>query len=150
MDCTICLDVDILENKMKKLECGHTICVECYNKLIRNLCPFCRHIISHKVDGNYNIDYDEMITDELINNIYESDNQIDNVLPQSDLNNYYYNDLYSTYYPNYSEDYVMRKLNKRKCKKNKNRKYSNSFRSNKNRESWERKCKKNKKRRSYH
>ena len=149
MDCTICLDENIHATKIKNLECGHTICIECYNKLVRNLCPFCRHIISHKVDGSYNINYDDMITDEFINNIYESDNQIDNVLPQSELNNYYYNDLYSTYYPNYSEDYVMRKLNKRKSKKNKNN--SKCFRSNKDCESWERKSKKKKKKkRSYH
>jgi len=150
MDCTICLDEKIHVDKMKKLDCGHAMCIECYDKLIRNLCPFCRHVISLKHDDNYNIDYSDMITDEYIYDIYESDNQIDNVLPQSELTNYYYDDEYSTYYPNYSEDYVLRKLNKRKCKKNKNKNLTNNFRSNKDRGPLERKSKKNKKRRSYH
>ena len=46
MDCTICLDVNIHVAKIKSLDCGHTICIECYNKLVRNLCPFCRQPFS--------------------------------------------------------------------------------------------------------
>ena len=149
MDCTICLDENIHQENITNLECGHTICINCYNKLVRNLCPFCRNIISCKVDGSYNINYDNLITDDFINNIYESDNQIDNILPQSEINNYD-DDMYSTYYTFYTESYVMRRLNKRKCKKNKNKRNSNNFVSNKNRDEWQRKSKKFKKRRSYH
>ena len=117
MDCTICLDGNIHDKKMINLVCGHKLCINCYNKLIRNLCPFCRNVIPCKEDRNYNINYDNLITDDFINNIYESDNQIDNILPQSELD-IYSDDQYSTYYTIYTEDYVMRRLNKRKCKKN--------------------------------
>ena len=143
MDCTICLDDKIHVDNIKHLDCGHQLCKDCYYKLVRNLCPFCRCIISNKSDGSYNINYDDMVTDEFINNIYESDYQIDNILPQSDLNNNY--DLYSTYYTNDVQESIIH--NKRKSKKNKNNRTTNSFRCNKDRNSWERKSKKNKKQR---
>jgi len=149
MNCTICLDENIQEVNMTMLECGHTICVECYNKLIRNLCPFCRHIISNKKDNSYNIIFDDMITDDLINNIYDTHDQIDNVIPQSDLDTIINDFQYNTYYPNLTENLILRRLNKRKCKKNKNKKYTSNFKSNKDRYQWERRSKKNKKRRSY-
>ena len=143
MDCTICLDEKIHSENIKHLDCGHQICKDCYYKLVRNLCPFCRCIIVNKVDGSYNINYDDMISDDFINNIYDSEYQIDNILPQSNLNNNY--DLYSTYYTNESHESIIH--NKRKSKKKKNNRMSNSFRCNKEKESWERKSRKNKKKR---
>ena len=144
MDCTICLDEKIHSENIKHLDCGHQICKDCYYKLVRNLCPFCRCIIVNKVDGSYNINYDDMISDDFINNIYDSEYQIDNILPQSNLNNNY--DLYSTYYTNESHESIIHNKRKSKKKKNNNRK-SNSFRCNKDKESWERKSRKNKKKR---
>lgn len=143
MDCTICLEEKIYESNIKNLDCGHYLCNECYYKLVRNLCPFCRCEISDKIDGSYNLSYDDMVTDDLVDNIYETEYQIDNILPQSDLINNY--DLYSTYYTNNMQESI--RYNKKKCNKNKNRKYTNSFRSNKDRNTWERKSKKNKKKR---
>ena len=28
------------------LECSHILCVDCYKKLRKNTCPFCRHVIT--------------------------------------------------------------------------------------------------------
>ena len=143
MDCTICLESNIAKQNMEYLQCGHSICNKCFDKLVRNLCPFCRHVIVNKEDKNYSIE--NILTDDDINNIFDNDTeyQVDNILPQSELD--IIEDRYSTYYP-ITEDRILERLNKRKCKKNK--KNANSFRSNKEREPWERKSKKNKKRRN--
>ena len=42
MDCTICLDVKKKISEMEHLECGHSLCIGCFKKLVRNTCPFCR------------------------------------------------------------------------------------------------------------
>lgn len=140
MDCTICLDVKINKDNMEHLDCGHSLCIGCYKKLMRNMCPFCRHIILNKDDRILDLEND-YLTQDAINNEY----QIDNVLPQSELDNILEDDIYSTYYTHeIEEEQILRKLNKRKCKKDKK---SFSFRSNKEREPWERKSKKNKKQR---
>lgn len=144
MDCTICLESNIKKENMEYLQCGHSICEKCFDKLVRNLCPFCRHTIANKEDKSYN--FESILTDDDINNILDNDTeyQVDNILPQSELN--IIDDRYSTYYP-IVEDRLLQRLNKKKCKKKK-KKHGNSFRSNKEREPWERKSKKNKKRRN--
>lgn len=145
MDCTICLDVNICNQKMEYLSCGHSMCKCCFKKLVRNFCPFCRCVIQNKEDGNYDLDINNTLTnDYLEQHTTENEFQIDNLLPQSELEEIDYNDdEYSTYYPMVDEESILKRLNKRKCKKNKN--FSSNFRSNKEREPWERKTKKNKK-----
>ena len=140
MDCTICLDVKKKISEMEHLECGHSLCIGCFKKLVRNTCPFCRHVISDKQDEYCHLENDNLTLDA-INNEY----QIDNFLPQSELDNIIENDIHSTYYTyEIEEQQLLQKLNKRICKKEKK---TFNFRSNKERECWERKTKKNKKQR---
>ena len=139
MDCTICLENNIKKENMEYLNCGHSICNICFDRLIKAFCPFCRNKIENKENKSFNLENN--ITISNINNINEdNDYQVDNILPQSELNIIY--DRYGTYYP-LVEETILRRLNKKKCKK----KHCNIFRLNKDREFWERKTKKNKKRR---
>tara|TARA_B100000886_G_C20225370_1_gene408236 strand:- start:184 stop:630 length:447 start_codon:yes stop_codon:yes gene_type:complete len=144
MDCTICLENNIKKENMEYMQCGHSICYKCFDRLIRNLCPFCRHIIVEKEDKSF-ITENILLDDDIYNNFDDYENyQVDNILPQSEINIIY--NRYSTYYP-ILEDNLLQRLNKRKSKKNK-KKHCNRFRSNKEKESWERKSKKTKKKRN--
>ena len=141
MDCTICLENNIKKENMEYMQCGHSICYKCFDRLIRNLCPFCRHIIVEKEDKSF-ITENILLDDDIYNNFDDYENyQVDNILPQSEINIIY--NRYSTYYP-ILEDNLLQRLNKRKNKK----KHCNRFRSNKEKESWERKSKKTKKKRN--
>ena len=138
MDCTICLENNIKKENMEYMQCGHSICYKCFDRLIRNLCPFCRHIIVEKEDKSF-ITENILLDDDIYNNFNDYEYyQVDNILPQSEINIIY--NRYSTYYP-ILEDNLLQRLNKRKNKK----KHCNRFRSNKEKESWERKSKKTKK-----
>lgn len=44
-ECGICMDNKAIEC-INFLPCIHFICTNCYDKLIKNECPFCRNIIS--------------------------------------------------------------------------------------------------------
>jgi len=119
-----------------ELECGHLMCSMCFNRLIRNSCPYCRHPIKNKEDGNYNIEYN--IEDA----IYDLDDEIiieiDNVLPMSEL--YYIEDLF------YEDSYDIIHANKRrKKKKNNTRRKKKHFTANKDRDEYQRRKKKWKK-----
>ena len=152
MDCTICMNVFLHKKNIVELNCGHKLCSFCFDKLIRNLCPYCRRIIDNKIDHSYNIvnefNYQDHHYNEINNNYNETDNYLDheyynyheseNVLPISEL--YYIEDLF---YTNNSYDIVH--LHK-KLKNNRNNK---GFTSNKNRESYEREKKKWKKMKIY-
>ena len=141
MDCTICLENNIKKENMEYMQCGHSICYKCFDRLIRNLCPFCRHIIVEKEDKSF-ITENILLDDDIYNNFNDYEYyQVDNILPQSEINIIY--NRYSTYYP-ILEDNLLQRLNKRKNKK----KHCNRFRSNKEKESWERKSKKTKKKRN--
>lgn len=132
MDCRICMDDTIDKNNMMRLDCGHELCITCFDKLIKNLCPYCREIIDNKVEGNYNIEVDFDIYND--DDIYSISIEIDNIIPLSDL--YYIEELY--YFEN---SYDMNRHNRKKKKKNKKK----NFTSNNNREPHERKKKKWKK-----
>jgi len=119
-----------------ELECGHLMCTMCFDHIIRNACPYCRHPIKNKEDGNYNIEYN--IEDA----IYDLDDEIiieiDNVLPMSEL--YYIEDLF------YEDSYdIIHANKKRRKKKNNTRRKKKHFTSNKDRDEFQRKKKKWKK-----
>ena len=131
MDCTICLEDNLNNEKMEYLNCGHSICNDCYIRLIKNLCPFCRSIFSGKDNKFFN---------NILNNDYESIEvieEIDNLLPESELQEI--SSTYNTYYPNI---YILRRLNMTKKPK---KKHTTRFRPNCQRDKWERRSKKNKK-----
>ena len=138
MDCRICMEQITSKKDICELDCGHLMCSMCLNRLIRNSCPYCRHPIQNKEDGNYNIEYD--IEDA----IYDLDDEfieIDNVLPMSNL--YYIEDLF------YEDSYdIIHHNRRRKKKKNNTRGKKKNFTSNKNRNEYQRKKKKWKKQRN--
>ena len=136
MDCRICMEQINSKKDICELECGHLMCSMCFDRLIRNSCPYCRHPIKNKEDGNYNIEYN--IEDA----IYDLDDEIiieiDNVLPMSEL--YYIEDLF------YEDSYdIIHANKKRRKKKNNTRRKKKHFTSNKDRDEFQRKKKKWKK-----
>lgn len=54
-ECGICMDSKTLEC-INFLPCIHFICTNCYDKLVKNECPFCRNIISEEKEED---SYDE-------------------------------------------------------------------------------------------
>lgn len=130
MDCRICME-QIKSIEFCELECGHSMCSSCLNRLVRNQCPYCRQVINNKIDGNYNFDYD---LDDLNN--YNENIEVDNILPLSEL--YYIEEIYD------ENSYDIIHANKMWKKKKSNRK--KNFLSNKDRDEFQRKKKKWKKR----
>ena len=52
-ECGICMDNKPLEC-IDFLPCIHFVCIECREKLVKNECPFCRHIIDvEKEEDSY-------------------------------------------------------------------------------------------------
>lgn len=51
-ECGICIENKSVEH-VTFLPCIHFICVRCYDKLIKNECPFCRNIISDIKEEEY-------------------------------------------------------------------------------------------------
>ena len=45
MECGVCLEEEILKKDLVFFKCSHNICKECYEKLLKRLCPFCRRKI---------------------------------------------------------------------------------------------------------
>ena len=137
MDCRICMEQITSKKDIIELDCGHLMCSMCFDRLIRNSCPYCRHPIKNKEDGNYNIDYniEEMIYDLDDEIIVE----IDIVLPMSEL--YYIEDLF------YEDSYDIIHANRKKKKKKNNtiRRRKKHFTSNKDRDEFQRRKKKWKK-----
>lgn len=127
------MEENIKHEDIKNLHCGHELCNNCYDRLIRNVCPYCRQIITDKTDGNYDL---EELDDEIIDEYQYNDNTvIDNVLPMSEL--YYIEDSFSFMHIN----------NRRLSYNNKNkiRRRKKGFTSNKEKNPWDRKKKKWKK-----
>jgi hypothetical protein len=54
-ECGICMDTKTIEF-INFLPCIHFICTNCYDKLVKNECPFCRNIISEEKEED---SYDE-------------------------------------------------------------------------------------------
>ena len=132
MDCRICME-QIKSIEFCELECGHSMCSSCLNRLVRNQCPYCRQVINNKIDGNYNFDYD---LDDLNN--YNENIEVDNILPLSEI--YYIEELYD------ENSYDIIHANKIWKKKKTNRNRKKNFVSNKDRDEFQRKKKKWKKR----
>ena len=138
MDCRICMEDKIEQKHILHLKCGHDLCLSCFDKLIKNTCPYCREIIDNKVEGNYdNVDIDMDINDYM----YDISTEIDNILPMSEL--YYIEDLY---YIEESYD-IIHHNRRRKKKNNHNRNNRKHFIANNDRESHQRHKKKWKKKR---
>jgi hypothetical protein len=66
MECGICFEL-ILQNK--QLSCNHELCIECYYKLYKNTCPFCRSIFIYSLDD---IKQREQYHKQIFNNNYEA------------------------------------------------------------------------------
>lgn len=52
-ECHICYDIKSCD-KFKTLVCNHKLCYGCYKKLLKNTCPFCRHVITLPSPSNTN------------------------------------------------------------------------------------------------
>lgn len=52
LECSICMDSKELE-KINFLPCIHFLCLECYEKLKKNECPFCRNKIKEEDSDSY-------------------------------------------------------------------------------------------------
>lgn len=78
MECHICYE-DKKEHQMKKLDCKHSLCKDCFNKLRNNTCPFCRRLIKGKKIYNECINRIQIIShphisiEEKINNAISDD-----------------------------------------------------------------------------
>ena len=95
MDCNICLTDDISIDKIKFLDCKHYICKSCFDKLVRNTCPYCRAIINDKEDGHYPpVNYD-------LSSFYQEDIYRTNFLSNYSLNNYDFDTAYFKQYLEY-------------------------------------------------
>jgi hypothetical protein len=101
---------------MEILNCCHHLCKLCLDKLIKNVCPFCR------------LPFDNVISCNILDN---NDLAIDNIYPASLVNEINNNIIHS------NRRYILRQENRRSKAK--------GFRSNKERDPYERKKKKWKK-----
>ena len=68
MNCSICLDDNILEINIHYMECLHYVCDNCFIKLIHNSCPLCRQEISLITKENYDSDDDYYYEDLFVDN----------------------------------------------------------------------------------
>ena len=63
MDCDICFEDKILTVNIAFFKCSHHVCRNCYHRLIKRLCPFCRRKIkilsSKQVDDKSKICIEE-------------------------------------------------------------------------------------------
>lgn len=70
-ECGICMDNETIDC-INFLPCIHFICANCYDKLIKNECPFCRNIISEENEDSYDeteneyndVQFEMLVTDE--------------------------------------------------------------------------------------
>jgi hypothetical protein len=91
MNCNICLTDDVSIDKIKFLDCRHYICLSCFDKLVRNTCPYCRAIIHDKEDGHYPpVNYD-------LSSFYQEDIYGINSVSNYSFNNYDFDYLYNYY-----------------------------------------------------
>ena len=125
MDCSICMESKISDDNMVWLRCNHSLCSDCYSKLMQNSCPFCRTSIEEeKEEKDQNQDMEYIIELNLNYNYYNNSSFIIQEF------NYKYNNY------NIKKNFVKKKKKHRKNK---------GFLSNKNRYFYQRRKKKYKK-----
>jgi hypothetical protein len=84
MDCGVCLEDKILQKDIIFFRCSHNICKECYVKLMKRLCPFCRKkikIFSDKNSKQPKEYYNETDDEDYYNYIYTDDFVIPRLRP---------------------------------------------------------------------
>ncbi len=119
MECNICMEHKKME-EMEILNCCHFLCNNCLSKLTTFKCPYCREPFNNVIE---NEDY-----------LTINDIEIDNIYPQTIIDNFNNNIIHS------NRRYIYQNKNNRTV----NRK---AFKSNSEREPYERKKKKWKKKR---
>ena len=70
--CPVCLEDYSHKNSPQRLPCGHTICIKCLSKILKEIqeCPYCRH--SFRPDEIYpNISFLSKIIEQNIENLSE-------------------------------------------------------------------------------
>ena len=72
LECGVCLE-NIHINSINFMPCIHFLCVDCYNKLYKNECPFCRNVINEEKEldsydeqeNEYNdVDFEILVLEE--------------------------------------------------------------------------------------
>ena len=90
-DCQICFQ-QVSSEKMKQLTCSHALCYNCYLRLDKQLCPFCRNpFIYTQKDllnrNKLNIEYNWQPPAELLNYIpQELRNNSQTIIESNDTN----------------------------------------------------------------
>jgi hypothetical protein len=105
MECGICYEEQIQEHNMEFMICLHTICKNCFDKLLTNTCPFCRQIIY--INNNIDIinDYEIIVENDFIIPTIRRDRQeckrkkrnkkmehLENIVNENIINNIFPND----------------------------------------------------------
>jgi hypothetical protein len=47
-ECEICFKENVNDSSIVFLECAHSLCKSCYNRLLKDECPFCRSVINRE------------------------------------------------------------------------------------------------------
>jgi hypothetical protein len=121
MECNICYEHK-KGHQIKTLECMHSLCKECYNKLRNNTCPFCRREIKGKKKYN-----------ECINNIIQVVSN-PRISIEKSINNLNSQDIIEIFSSKIKNNNRKRKVEKKRNKKKKNKllKNKNKYNSKKN------------------
>ena len=80
MDCGICMESN--KKDIEHLICGHYLCKCCFDRLVNNICPYCR--------TKFVKDKECDVKDQNFDNNYT---EIDNILPNTALSNIYDNNI---------------------------------------------------------
>lgn len=83
IECGICFDY-VLEKDLQYLECFHTLCFKCYQRLMSLTCPFCRANINIHSDFMNDEDDDILRSFDYINFNYELDSS-SNIVFENDF-----------------------------------------------------------------
>lgn len=84
IECGICFDY-VLEKDLQYLDCFHTLCFKCYQRLLSLTCPFCRAEINIRSDIFNNKDDDDLLRSfDYINFNYDIDSA-SNIIFENDF-----------------------------------------------------------------
>jgi hypothetical protein len=84
IECGICFDY-VLEKDLQYLDCFHTLCFKCYQRLLSLTCPFCRAEINISSDILRNTEDDLLRSFDYINFTYNIDSA-SNIIFENDFN----------------------------------------------------------------